>query len=115
MSFDGGDVSIIEGDYGPEAELPGQGDKERLFVDVHDVNDQCKTWVCSGNVGGNGVNVVMDVFRLVVHSFTLKRRKVRTPDIICNLDVLGGNGTVWEIVDDFLTHVLVTRMHEDVL
>ena len=50
MSFDGGNVSIIESDHSPESELTRQCDEERLFVDVHDVDDQCKAGVCCGNV-----------------------------------------------------------------
>ena len=115
MALDGGDVTIIEGNYGPESELSGQCDKERLLVDVHNVDNQCETGVRSSYIGGDGMDVVTDVLWLLVHSFTLKRRKVGTPYIVCDLDVLGGDRTVWEIIDDLLTHVLVTRMHDDVL
>ena len=108
-------MSIIEGDYSPESELMGQGNKEGLFVDDHDVDDQRKAGVCSDNVGGNRVNVIMDMLWLTVNGFALQRGKIGTPDVISDLNILGCDGTVWEIVDDFLTKVLVTGMHKDVL
>ena len=61
--------------------------------------------------GGHG----FDMFVRMPDSFPLEAAQVRSEDVICRPDVLLREGTVMEMGDGNVTHMMACRMHDDVL